>query len=45
MGGKTMQWMHKTAKQYNCVVTGSLIIEEDNKYYNRLNMDAPRWQS
>ena len=36
MNGKTMQWMHKTAEQYDCVVTGSLIIKEDGKYYNRL---------
>ena len=36
MGGKTMQWMQKTANQYNCVVTGSIIIKENNKYYNRL---------
>ena len=36
MGGKTMQWMHKTAQQYDCVVTGSLIIAEKDKYYNRL---------
>ncbi len=36
MGGKTMQWMHKMADLYNCVVTGSLIIKENNQYYNRL---------
>src|ERR1700761_7899676 len=36
MGGKTMQWMHKTAQQYDCVVTGSLIISEKGNYYNRL---------
>lgn len=36
MGGKTMQWMARTAKEYSCVVTGSLIIKEDGKYYNRL---------
>ena len=36
MGGKTMQWMHKIAVKYSCVVTGSLIIKENNKYYNRL---------
>ena len=36
MNGKTMQWMHKTAQQYACVVTGSLIITEKDKYYNRL---------
>ncbi|MDB5135362.1 MAG: amidohydrolase [Mucilaginibacter sp.] len=36
MEGKTMQWMHKIAKQYECVVTGSLIITEGGKFYNRL---------
>lgn len=36
MGGKTMQWMQATAQKMNCVVTGSLIITEDDKYYNRL---------
>lgn len=36
MGGKTMQWMHKIAKQFDCVITGSLIVEESGKYYNRL---------
>ena len=36
MNGKTMQWMEKTAKLYDCVVTGSVIIEEAGKYYNRL---------
>jgi omega-amidase len=36
IGGKTMKWMHDTAIKYDCVVTGSLIIKEDGKYYNRL---------
>jgi len=36
MNGKTMQWMSKIAAQYDCVVTGSLIIAEKEKYYNRL---------
>src|SRR5476651_1333956 len=36
MNGKTMQWMVKIAAQYDCVVTGSLIIAENGKYYNRL---------
>lgn len=36
MGGKTMQWMHETAIKYNCVVTGSLIIKDGGKFYNRL---------
>ena len=36
MGGKTMQWMQQQAQKYDCVVTGSLIICEDKKFYNRL---------
>lgn len=36
MGGKSMQWMHKIAVKYDAVVTGSLIIKENNKFYNRL---------
>ncbi len=36
MNGKTMIWMHKIAKQFECVVTGSLIIKEDENFYNRL---------
>jgi predicted amidohydrolase len=36
MNGKTMQWMEKTASQYDCVITGSIIIKEGGKYYNRL---------
>lgn len=31
-----MQWMQEQAIKYNCVVTGSLIIEEEDKFYNRL---------
>ncbi|MGV3545962.1 MAG: nitrilase family protein [Pedobacter sp.] len=36
MDGKTMQWIKKTAANYDCVVTGSLIIKEDGKYFNRM---------
>ncbi|WP_345952513.1 amidohydrolase [Mucilaginibacter sp. PAMB04168] len=36
MNGKTMQWMQATAKKYECVVTGSLIIADEDKFYNRL---------
>lgn len=36
MDGKTMNWMLKQAKRFECVITGSLIIKENNKYYNRL---------
>lgn len=36
MQGKTMQWMLDMAKKYECVVTGSLIIQEGDNYYNRM---------
>ena len=36
MNGKTMQWMAKISNQYACVITGSLIITENGKFYNRL---------
>jgi len=36
MGGPTTQWMLATAKQYDCVVTGSFIVSQNGKYYNRL---------
>lgn len=34
--GHTFQWMQKIAKRKNAAVTGSVIIEENAKYYNRL---------
>lgn len=36
MQGKTMQWMHAQAYRFDCVITGSLIIQEGKQYYNRL---------
>src|SRR6266498_4794066 len=36
MKGRTVTWMKQMAKEKNCVVTGSVIIEEKKKYYNRL---------
>jgi len=36
MDGKTMKWMHKLANQNKCVITGSIIIKENGRYYNRL---------
>lgn len=36
MDGKTMTWMADSAARYDCVVTGSLIIKENNNYYNRM---------
>lgn len=34
--GKTTVWMHMMAEKKNCVVTGSIIIRENKKYFNRL---------
>ena len=36
MDGASIDWMRQTASRKKCIVTGSLIIEEDGKYYNRL---------
>jgi len=36
MNGKTLQWMKEMAEKKSCVITGSLAIEEDGKYFNRL---------
>nr|WP_294794330.1 nitrilase family protein [uncultured Mucilaginibacter sp.] len=36
MGGKTMDWMHQTAIKHSCEITGTLVIQEKGKYYNRL---------
>jgi len=36
MNGKTLQWMKKVAAQKKCVLTGSVIIKESGKFYNRL---------
>ncbi len=34
--GKTMQWLRQKAKEYNCVVTGGVLIKENGQYFNRL---------
>lgn len=36
MQGETILWMQSLAKQKNCALTGSLIITENEKYYNRM---------
>jgi len=36
MGGKTMKWMLEQARKFDSIVTGSIIIKEENKNYNRL---------
>ena len=36
MDGETMEWMKRVSKENGIVLTGSLMIEEEGKYYNRL---------
>ena len=36
MQGETMQWLQLLAQSRNCAITGSLVIEEGDLYYNRL---------
>lgn len=36
MDGPGIQWLAKQAAERNCVITGSLVIEEAGNYYNRL---------
>lgn len=45
MEGNTVQWMKKIARDKKIVLTGSLIIEEDGAYYNRLIWMLPNGQS
>ncbi|MEZ4958698.1 MAG: amidohydrolase [Saprospiraceae bacterium] len=36
MQGRTLDWLGKKAAELNAVVTGSLVIEDNGKFYNRL---------
>lgn len=36
MQGETILWLQHLAKAKNCAITGSLVIEENGNYYNRL---------
>ncbi len=44
MDGHTIQWMKEMAAKNGIVLTGSVIIEEDKKYYNRLVWMQPNGQ-
>ena len=35
MNGETIQWMKQNAHKMNSAICGSIIIEEDDKYFNR----------
>jgi predicted amidohydrolase len=42
--GPSVEWMKKMAGEKNAIITGSLIIEEEGAYYNRLIWALPNSQ-
>jgi omega-amidase len=44
MEGITVTWMKRVSAEYNIILTGSLIIEEEEKYFNRLIWMLPNGQ-
>jgi predicted amidohydrolase len=44
MDGESVAWMKKMASSKKVIITGSLIIEEDGNYYNRLIWMLPNQQ-
>jgi len=43
--GKGLQWMKQKAAQKKCIITGSICVEENKKFYNRLYwIDAAKQQ-
>lgn len=44
MEGKSVQWMKRVAAANKIILTGSLIIQENNAYYNRLIWMLPNGQ-
>jgi len=44
MEGETLQWMKRIAAEKKIILTGSVIIEENNSYYNRLIWMQPNGQ-
>lgn len=36
MNGEAISWLKQTAQQKNCAITGSLVIQENNHFFNRL---------
>lgn len=44
MNGRTVEWMKKTAAAKKIILTGSVIIEEEGNFYNRLIWMLPNGQ-
>lgn len=41
MDGQTVNWMKEMAEKNRCVLTGSIIIEENHQYFNRMIWALP----
>ena len=39
--GETLNWMISEAKKHNTAITGSIIVKEENKFFNRLYFVFP----
>lgn len=44
MEGETVQWMKRVSSENNIILTGSVIIEEEGNYFNRLIWMLPNGQ-
>ncbi len=44
MDGETVQWMQRVSRENGIILTGSAIIEEEGKFYNRLIWMLPNGQ-
>src|SRR5215469_2234936 len=44
MDGETVQWMKRISAEKKIILTGSMIIEDDKKYFNRLIWMLPNGQ-
>lgn len=44
MEGDTLQWMREMAARFKIILTGSIIVEEEGNYYNRLVWMQPNGQ-
>jgi len=44
MDGETIQWMRRVSHENSVILTGSVIIEEEGKFYNRLIWMLPNGQ-
>ena len=36
MDGDTVNWLKRLSADHKCIITGSVMIEEEGRYYNRL---------